>query len=139
MKKKTGLIVKLVAGMGGGDGTARDIYNAIGLNRAVMAVPSGVKVFSPVFAVNCRAAARMVEAFMEGVKTTVEEVMDIDEQAFRENVLASTMYGYLLVPAVRGYLQGGKEASNLSVSVAESKRMIADYIIRQRVHIGPWQ
>ncbi len=115
----------------GGDGTARDIYDAIGLNRPVVAVPSGVKVFSAVFAVNCRAAARMVEAFIEGAKTAVEEVMDIDEQAFRENVLASTLYGYLLVPAVRNYLQCGKEASTTGAVAAESKRTIAASIIRR--------
>jgi len=115
----------------GGDGTARDIYDAIGLNRPVVAVPSGVKVFSAVFAVNCRAAARMVEAFIEEAQTVVEEVMDIDEQAFRENVLASTLYGYLLVPAVRDYLQCGKEASNTGTTAAESKRTIAASIIRR--------
>jgi predicted polyphosphate/ATP-dependent NAD kinase len=114
----------------GGDGTARDIYDAIGLNRPVVAVPSGVKVFSAVFALNCRAAARMVDAFVEGAHTVVEEVMDIDEEAFRENVLASTLYGYLLVPAACDFLQGGKEASSTGVSAVESKRMIADYIIQ---------
>ncbi len=115
----------------GGDGTARDIYDAIGLNRPVVAVPSGVKVFSAVFALNCRAAARMVDAFVEGARTVVEEVMDIDEEAFRENVLASTLYGYLSVPAVRDYLQGGKQASGTGISAVESKQTIADYIIRR--------
>jgi predicted polyphosphate/ATP-dependent NAD kinase len=115
----------------GGDGTARDIYDAIGLNRPVVAVPSGVKVFSAVFALNCRAAARMVDAFIEGAQTVVQEVVDIDERAFRDNVLASTLYGYLLVPAVSNYLQRGKEASSTGISAAESKQMIAAYIIQR--------
>ena len=115
----------------GGDGTARDIYDAVGLNRPVVAVPSGVKVFSAVFALNCRAAARMVDAFVEGAHTVVEEVMDIDEDAFRDNVLASTLYGYLSVPAVRDYLQGGKEASGTGISAVESKQTIAAYIIQR--------
>jgi predicted polyphosphate/ATP-dependent NAD kinase len=115
----------------GGDGTARDVHDAIGLNRPVVAVPSGVKVFSAVFALNCRAAARMVDAFIEGAHTVVEEVLDIDEEAFRDNVLASTLYGYLLVPAVRDYLQRGKEASSTGISTVESKRMIASYIIQR--------
>jgi predicted polyphosphate/ATP-dependent NAD kinase len=113
----------------GGDGTARDIYDAIGLNKPVVAVPSGVKVFSAVFAINCRAAARMVDAFVGGAHTVVEEVFDIDEKAFRQNVLASTLYGYLLVPAVQVYLQGGKECSNTSVSASQAKQQIASYII----------
>lgn len=113
----------------GGDGTARDIYDAIGLNKPVVAVPSGVKVFSAVFALNCRAAARMVDAFIDGAHTVVEEVLDIDEKAFRQNVLASTLYGYLLVPAVKVYIQGGKECSNTSVSASEAKQQIASHII----------
>ena len=113
----------------GGDGTARDIYDAIGLTIPVVAVPSGVKVFSAVFAYSARAAAEMVDAFIEGAHTAEEEVLDIDEKAFRENRLASTLYGYLLVPAVKRYLQGGKECSNISVSALESKKEIAAYVI----------
>jgi len=113
----------------GGDGTARDIYDAIGLKMPVVAVPSGVKVFSAVFAFSARAAAEMVDAFIEGAPTAEEEVLDIDEKAFRENRLASTLYGYLLVPAVKRYLQGGKECSNISVPAVESKKEIAAYVI----------
>jgi len=113
----------------GGDGTARDIYDAIGLAIPVVAVPSGVKIFSAAFAFSARAAAEMVDAFIEGTRTSEEEVLDIDETAFRENRLASTLYGYLLVPAVKKYLQGGKECSNTSVSAVETKKEIAEYII----------
>lgn len=113
----------------GGDGTARDIYDAIGLKMPVVAVPSGVKVFSAVFAFSARAAAEMVDAFIEGAHTAEEEVLDIDEKVFRENRLASTLYGYLLVPAVKKYLQGGKECSNISGTALESKKAIAAYVI----------
>lgn len=113
----------------GGDGTARNIYDAIGLKIPVVAVPSGVKVFSAVFAYSARAAAEMVDAFIEEAHTAEEEVLDIDEKAFRENRLASTLYGYLLVPAVKRYLQGGKECSNISISAVESKKEIAAYIL----------
>ncbi len=113
----------------GGDGTARDIYNAIGLKIPVVAVPSGVKVFSAVFAFNPRAAAEMVDAFIKGSHFTEEEVLDIDETAFRENRLASQLYGYLLVPDVKEYLQGSKECSNTSVPTVESKKKIAAFIL----------
>ena len=113
----------------GGNGTARDVYDAIGLKIPVVAVPSGVKVFSAVFAYSARAAAEMVDAFIEGASTSEQEVLDIDEKAFRENRLASTLYGYLLVPAVKRYLQGGKECSNISGSALESKKEIAAYVI----------
>ena len=113
----------------GGDGTARDIYDAIGTKIPVVAVPAGVKVFSSVFAVSPRAAAEMVDAFIEGTNFTEEEVLDIDEDAFREDRLASRLYGYLVVPEIRKFLQPGKATSNISRSSEESKADIADYII----------
>ena len=45
----------------GGDGTARDVYDAIDSRAPVVGVPAGVKVFSSVFAVSARAAADMVQ------------------------------------------------------------------------------
>jgi predicted polyphosphate/ATP-dependent NAD kinase len=113
----------------GGDGTARDVYDAIGSSVPVVAVPAGVKVFSSVFAVSARGAAEMVDAFLEGTDLTEEEVLDIDEDAFREDRLASRLYGYLVVPEVRSYLQPGKAASNVSRSSAESKQEIAADVI----------
>ncbi len=115
----------------GGDGTARDIYDAIDSQVPVVAVPSGVKIFSSVFAVSARAAAEMVDAFVEGTDVTEEEVLDIDEEAFREDRLASRLYGYLLVPNVRSFLQPGKAASNVSISSVESKKEIAAYIVEE--------
>jgi predicted polyphosphate/ATP-dependent NAD kinase len=115
----------------GGDGTARDIYDAIGTKLPVVGVPSGVKVFSSAFALSARAAAEMVEAFLEGTDFTEEEVLDIDEEAYRQDRLASKLYGYLLVPEVRQFLQPGKVASSVSKSSAESKKDIAAHIVEQ--------
>ena len=113
----------------GGDGTARDIYDAIGSRVTVVAVPAGVKVFSSVFAVSPRAAAEMVDAFVDGADVTEEEVLDIDEDAFREDRLASRLYGYLVVPEVRRFLQPGKAASSVSKSSVESKKEIAADVV----------
>ncbi|MFX1313871.1 MAG: ATP-NAD kinase family protein, partial [Promethearchaeota archaeon] len=83
----------------GGDGTARDIYDAIGLDIPVIAIPAGVKMFSSVFALNPRAAAELIDKFIEGtVETQEKEVLDIDENLFRKNILESKLYGYLKVP-----------------------------------------
>jgi predicted polyphosphate/ATP-dependent NAD kinase len=115
----------------GGDGTARDIYDAIDSRVPVVAVPSGVKIFSSVFAVSARSAAEMVDAFVEGTDVTEEQVLDIDEEAFREDRLASRLYGYLLVPNMRSSLQPGKAASSVSVSSIESKKQIAAYVVEE--------
>lgn len=115
----------------GGDGTARDIYDAINSKVPVVAVPGGVKIFSSVLAVSVRAAAEMVDAFVEGTDVTEEELLDIDEDAFREDRLASRLYGYLVVPNVRSFLQPGKAASSVSRSSVEGKKEIAAYIVEE--------
>jgi predicted polyphosphate/ATP-dependent NAD kinase len=113
----------------GGDGTARDVYDVIDSGIPVVGVPAGVKVFSSVFAVSVRAAAEMVDAFIKGTNLTEEEVLDIDEKAFRRGRLASRLYGYLLVPNVKKLLQVGKEASSMDKSSVKNKEEIAKYII----------
>lgn len=115
----------------GGDGTARDIYDAINSKVPVVGVPAGVKIFSSVFAVSTRAAAEMVDAFVEGTDVTEREVLDIDEDAFREDRLASRLYGYLIVPNVRSFLQSGKAASSTNRSSVDNKEEIAAYIVEQ--------
>ncbi|MEJ5311955.1 MAG: ATP-NAD kinase family protein [Anaerolineae bacterium] len=114
----------------GGDGTARDVYDALSSLPSyrripVVAIPAGVKVYSAVFALSPHAAAELVDAFVEGADVVEEEVLDIDEVAFRENRLDAQLYGYLLTPAVERFLQPGKMPSSASPSVEENKRDIA--------------
>ena len=115
----------------GGDGTARDVCDAIDSRVPVVGVPAGIKVFSSVFALSARSAAEMVDAFIEGTEVTEEEVLDIDEDAFREDRLASRLYGYLLVPEVRRFLQPGKAPSTVSESSVQSKQEIAAYVVEE--------
>lgn len=115
----------------GGDGTARDICDAVDAELPVVAVPAGVKVYSSVFALNPRAAAEMVDAFVEGSDVTEQEVLDIDEEAFREDRLDAKHYGHLLAPQTRRFLQHGKVASSGSPSVQEAKKEIAAFLVEQ--------
>ena len=39
------------------------------------------------------------------------EVMDIDEEAFRDNRISARLYGYMKTPFVRELLQGSKEGT----------------------------
>jgi predicted polyphosphate/ATP-dependent NAD kinase len=78
----------------GGAGTARDVYNAIDSKVPVMAVPSGVKVLSSVFAVSARAAAQMVDAFVEGVDVDEEEIAIVEGMTIETlNVLITLIDG----------------------------------------------
>ena len=114
----------------GGDGTARDIHDAIGLSIPVVAIPSGVKMFSSVFAINPRAAAEIVDKFIkETVEIQEKEVLDINEESFREGILDSRLYGYLNVPKVINLLQAGKDSSKIGRSIEENKYEIAQHII----------
>ena len=103
----------------GGDGTARDIADAIGVTCPVVAIPAGVKVYSSVFAFSARAAASLADAFVDGVEVGEEEVLDIDEEAFRDGRVDARHYGFLLVPESPDLLQSGKEASLAQTVVEE--------------------
>ena len=111
----------------GGDGTARDIYDAVGLTLPVVGVPSGVKMFSPVFALSPAAAAKIIDN--DSNQLIEKEVLDIDEDAFRAGKLGAKLYGFLKVPKNTDLLQGKKEPSNLSKLEEESKEEIAQYFI----------
>jgi predicted polyphosphate/ATP-dependent NAD kinase len=115
----------------GGDGTARDIYDAVSTRIPVVGIPAGVKVYSGAFALSPRAAAEMVRVFCEGTDLTEAEVLDIDEEAFRQDRLDARHYGYLLVPNVQTGLQPGKTGSPNTPESAENKREIAAAFIER--------
>jgi len=111
----------------GGDGTARDIYDVLEFKIPVVGIPSGVKMFSPVFALSPSAAAEIIN--IAGNQFIEKEVLDIDEEAFRENKIAAKLYGYLKVPKNITLLQAKKEPSNVSKSEEDMKEEIADYLM----------
>lgn len=118
----------------GGDGTARDIYDVIGLSIPVIGVPSGVKMFSSVFAVNPQAAAEIVDAFIMGESELVEgEVLDINEESFRQGKLDVTLYGYLQIPQVHELVQMSKEPARSGGSYEENKEALARYVAENMV------
>ena len=95
----------------GGDGTARDVLEATGGSVPLLGVPSGVKVYSAVFAVNPEAAARLLEACARrGCRVEPREVLDVDEEAFRRGELSVRLYGYAPTPVEPGLVQAGKQA-----------------------------
>jgi len=106
----------------GGDGTARDMADAIGDRVPVIGIPSGVKIYSSVFAFSPRAAAELLEAFVAGADVHEEEVLDIDEDAFRDGRVDSRHYSFLLVPVDPRLVQHGKESSG---STPEIRRELA--------------
>jgi len=114
----------------GGDGTARDIYDAIGLEIPIIAVPGGVKMYSSIFSFNLKAAAQIIDGFLDNFSETEDrEILDIDEELVRKDILKTTLYGYLKVIKFRNLIQAGKEGSNLGRTIEENKQEIAQWII----------
>ena len=94
----------------GGDGTARNLCDAIGERAPALGIPAGVKIHSAAYAVTPRSAGEVAAGFLAGrlTETRAAEVMDIDEDAFREGTLAARLYGYLRVPEERRLVQSVK-------------------------------
>jgi predicted polyphosphate/ATP-dependent NAD kinase len=106
----------------GGDGTARDIYDVVGESLPVLGVPAGVKMHSAVFAVSPEAAGELLLELAHGglVGLRLQEVRDIDEDAFRKDIVRSRFYGDMLVPGEGRFLQhtkiGGREDHDLAAA-----------------------
>ena len=115
----------------GGDGTARDVHDAIGGSMTVLGIPAGVKIHSGVYATTPRDAGRVARRFLEDESTGVRdaEVMDIDEEAVRLGHIAARLHGYLRVPDDRNHVQTAK--SGAAPSEGEALRSIAVGIVEE--------
>ena len=114
----------------GGDGTSRDILKVVDTKLPVLGVPTGVKMHSAIFAVNPQAAARAAYRFLRGELPLREaEIMDVDEQAFREGRLSAELYGYMLSPYEPHLIQANKLASPMTENEMRNQAAIAIYII----------
>jgi len=127
----------------GGDGTARDILDAITDNKLddllVIGVPSGVKMYSGIFVVNPGDAAEVVKLVLEdGAGETEFEIMDADEDAYREDRFIIKLYGYMRGPSVPARFQGAKQASPETIDEHEAQEAIARYIIEQMTPDGTY-
>ncbi|MEF8781341.1 MAG: ATP-NAD kinase family protein [Haloferacaceae archaeon] len=101
----------------GGDGTAADVAEALeGSQIPMLGVPAGVKVYSSVFAVSPEDAAAVATSFE---RTERREVMDIDEDEYREGEVNPELRAIAHVPVAEN-LQSSKQLGGGTVeSLAE--------------------
>ncbi len=95
----------------GGDGTTRDIVEALGdRDTPLVGVPGGVKMHSGCFATTPKAAAEVVWSFVTGdLMVARTEVMDLDEEVYLKGEWKVRMYGEAFTPASPRWMQGAKE------------------------------
>jgi predicted polyphosphate/ATP-dependent NAD kinase len=97
----------------GGDGTTRDIVESLqecnAGNLPLIGVPGGVKMHSGCFAASPNAAAEVLLAWLSGdLLEGRTEVMDLDEELYRDGNWSVRMYGEVITPASPRWMQGAK-------------------------------
>lgn len=103
----------------GGDGTARDVHQALDTELPVLGVPAGVKIHSGVYGITPQASGMVLKMLLDGELVSImsADVMDIDESAFRSGTVKARRFGEMCVPAEPRYIQavkmGGKEVDEL--------------------------
>ncbi|SFI03643.1 Predicted polyphosphate-or ATP-dependent NAD kinase [Tindallia magadiensis] len=126
----------------GGDGTARDLFQAVGENLPVIGIPAGVKIHSPVYATSPEEAGKLACRYLTGAAKRLKsaEVLDIDEEAYRKGQVHTRLYGYLRIPDTLNLMQGKKSGSLLSEESSQKSIAlgIADHLEKDLLYlIGP--
>lgn len=105
----------------GGDGTARDIFSAIETKIPCIGIPAGVKIHSPVYGNTPESGGHLAYEYLSGghIPLTEEEVVDLDEEAFRNDEVRVQTYGFLKVPYNAQYLQNKKSPTPQSDEQAQ--------------------
>jgi len=112
----------------GGDGTARDVYSVVEDKVPILGIPAGVKMHSAVFALDPTSAAFLFTRFITGECGFRDaEIMDIDEEAFRQGRLDVKLFGFARTPYERLLMQDRKSLYE-SMDDELSKEEIARYL-----------
>ena len=127
--------------IGGGDGTVRDVIEAVDTSVPVLGIPCGVKLHSAVFANTPESAGVVAVRFLrDGLPTREAEVVDIDENSYREGRLSAKIKGYALVTYEPVMVQGTKEGS-ASYELEDQKaiaRWVVELMEKGRIYVlGP--
>ena len=127
----------------GGDGTIRDIHDAVGDHVPVLGIPTGVKMHSAVFATSPENAGEVAATFLadgEAAELREVEVVDLNESAARDGRIETRLCGSVRVPADRLRMQAAKARSGAADDAALDAvcRWIADDMDPRRIYVlGP--
>ena len=113
----------------GGDGTARDIYKAVGVSVPVLGIPAGVKIHSAVFATHPRCTGELAADYLRTKRLRLREaeVVDLDEDMYRRGLVSTRLFGYLKIP-YRPHLVQNQKVPSPAAEVARLEAIAADVI-----------
>ncbi|RLA03100.1 MAG: ATP-NAD kinase [Gammaproteobacteria bacterium] len=103
----------------GGDGTARNILSTVAPTQLCLGIPAGVKIYSGVFTVTPENAGELIDQLIDGklVEMKSSQVLDINEDSYRQGKINTRVYGEMLVPSSGEFVQAvkvsGKESEPL--------------------------
>ncbi|WP_336345003.1 ATP-NAD kinase family protein [Halalkalicoccus ordinarius] len=124
----------------GGDGTATDVAETIDERDGgtpMLGVPAGVKVYSSVFGVTPADAGRIAASFET---TEPREVSDIDEDAYREGEVHTTLRAVVDVPVAEALQSskqlGGGSVEGLAAAFAEEVEPGTTYVLAPGSTVG---
>jgi len=113
----------------GGDGTARDIFEAVDQRIPCLGIPAGVKVYSAVFSTTPGSGGSIAARYLDGEVTLIDaEVLDVDEAEFRTDKISTRLYGYLRVPFEAANLQAAKTTSPIDDDERSAQDAIAKFV-----------
>lgn len=110
----------------GGDGTAKDVFSCTGNAVPILGIPTGVKIFSGVFATTPESAVHILSQW-NGNNLIDGEVLDVDEEEYRNGNLKTALFGIAKIPYVKGLCQCSKQVS--FGDEADNMEGIANFII----------
>ena len=93
----------------GGDGTARDICTITGESIPLLGIPSGVKMYSGVFAITpARAADILLRYLKQEIGLSSVEILDLDEDKYRRDEWTIRLYMSARAPFEPAHVQTAK-------------------------------
>jgi|ECHhosMinimDraft_1075155.scaffolds.fasta_scaffold00005_12 predicted polyphosphate/ATP-dependent NAD kinase len=116
----------------GGDGTARDLVEVVNSRIPILGIPSGVKMYSGVFAESPEHAVEILRAFIDNKhETDYEEVLDLDNREIESRSNGIRYYGKAMVVKYKDYLVPSK-----SLIYNDNKLEVARYFVEKIMESG---
>lgn len=125
----------------GGDGTARDVAEALGDREVpILGIPTGVKMHSGVFASTPEAAGVLLNSFHQGRAEVVRaEVLDVDEEAYRRGQYVVKLYYIVYTIKFQNLLVNSKEEYNTQEDLDDIAQFFLDELLNENTYyiMGP--